>query len=144
MPAWVDQGFTTYQRRLPANFTLKLHEVVAKKRSKSADIQKIIDDEQSAIDKVLPTGDIVIALDRIGKNIDTKKLADHLSQWHDQSQNISIIIGGPEGLSADWLRKAHQCWSLSALTLPHPMVRILVAEQIYRAWSIINNHPYHR
>ncbi len=89
-------------------------------------------------------GDYCIALDRTGKTFDTTALSQSLKHWHDTAQNISLFIGGPEGLSEACLNHADTVWSLSKLTLPHPLVRVIVAEQIYRAWSILTNHPYHR
>jgi 23S rRNA (pseudouridine1915-N3)-methyltransferase len=144
MPEWVIQGFETYQQRLPADYQLTLCEIPAKKRSKTANLTQLIESEQAAIEKMIPNDALTIALDRNGQVIDTQKIADALLNWHDQSQNICIIIGGPEGLQPSWLKNVHFCWSLSSLTLPHPMVRIIIAEQVYRAWSILNNHPYHR
>jgi len=87
---------------------------------------------------------LIIALDEHGKEWSTKELATKISNWHEEQQNISLLIGGPDGLSPSYLQNAQTLWSLSKLTLPHQLVRVIVAEQIYRAWSIINRHPYHR
>ena len=144
MPEWVTQGYQEYQSRLPKDYQLSLHEIPATKRAKSADIAQIILQEQFLIDKAIPSNSLTIALDRCGISFNTHELAHSMLNWHDQNQDICIIVGGPEGLSKDWLNHAHAVWSLSELTLPHPMVRIIIAEQIYRAWSILNNHPYHR
>ncbi len=144
MPTWVDDGFKDYQKRLPANYQLILTEVPANKRDKNSDIDKLLKKESEALfAKCVPT-QITIALDRLGKTLDTQQLATKLKNWHDQSQDINILIGGPEGIHANYLNCAHELWSLSALTLPHPIVRVIIAEQLYRAYSIIQNHPYHR
>ena len=91
-----------------------------------------------------PKNDLIIALDEHGKEWSTLELAKKLNTWHDEQQNASLLIGGADGLSKDCLQNASIIWSLSKLTLPHQLVRIFIAEQIYRAWSIINRHPYHR
>ncbi len=89
-------------------------------------------------------GDRVIALEVKGKEWSTEQLASNLGRWHDDGENVSLLVGGPEGMLPEISNRADVKWSLSPLTLPHPMVRILVAEQMYRAWSILNHHPYHR
>ena len=144
MPDWVNQGYQEYAKRLPRDFQLNLIEIEAQKRLKSSNINKIIDKESQQLFSAIPNGNHIIALDRQGKHIDTQTLAQNLQNWHDQSQNISLLIGGPEGIATDYLKKSNQIWSLSALTLPHPLVRIIIAEQTYRAWSILQGHPYHR
>ncbi|MCH9643756.1 MAG: 23S rRNA (pseudouridine(1915)-N(3))-methyltransferase RlmH [Gammaproteobacteria bacterium] len=144
MPQWVEQAFQQYQKRLPSDYQLTLCEINAAKRTKSANVDQLITMEQTAIEKAIPENSLTIALDRLGRKINTHEIAHSLLNWHDQGQNICIIIGGPEGLNKSWLNRAHDNWSLSELTLPHPMVRIIIGEQIYRAWSILSNHPYHR
>lgn len=144
MPTWVNNGCKEYIPRLPSDYALKLIEVQQEKRSKQADLKKIAEKEESKILAAIPKDSVCIALDRIGKSLNTKTLAKHLHSWHDNSQNICFIIGGPEGLSDAFLKQANIVWSLSELTLPHPMVRVILTEQIFRAWSIIVNHPYHR
>ena len=94
--------------------------------------------------KTLPEGDRVIALDVRGSAWSTEQLAEELSDWQMAGTNVSLLIGGPDGLSRDCLQRARQRWSLSALTLPHPLVRVVLAEQLYRAWTITAGHPYHR
>jgi 23S rRNA (pseudouridine1915-N3)-methyltransferase len=144
MPAWVIEGSREYTQRLPADYHLHFIEIPAEKRTKNADISQIMQKEEAKILTHLHKDMICIALDRQGKTLDTKMLAHHLQKWHDTSQDICFIIGGPEGLSESFLKKSQVIWSLSALTLPHPMVRVVLSEQIFRAWSIIMNHPYHR
>lgn len=144
MPPWVTVGYLEYAQRMPSNYRVNLIEITAEKRGKNADTAKIIATEELKITASIPKDNYCIALDRIGKIADTKMLAKRLQTWHDNNQEICFIIGGPEGLSDAFLKNANEIWSLSAMTLPHPLVRIVLAEQIYRAWSITVNHPYHR
>ena len=144
MPAWVSQGYAEYANRMPSDYQIQLIEITPEKRGKNADIQKIIAIEESKITAQTPHDGYCIALDRTGKTLCTKTLAKHLQTWHDNQQSICFVIGGPEGLSDSFLKKSDAIWSLSEMTLPNPLVRIFLAEQIYRAWSIIINHPYHR
>lgn len=144
MPAWIETGFLDYQKRLPTNYALELIEINLPKRHKQANIQNLMAIEAKAMLKAVASDDLLIGLDQTGQSISSEKLAASLKQFHDQNQNICLFIGGPDGIHADCLKKCHHIWSLSALTLPHPLVRLIVAEQIYRAFSIINHHPYHR
>jgi len=144
MPAWVTDAFDIYQKRMPKQCQLKLVEIAAKHRGKNADIPRILRDEAAAISAVIPTGTLTIALDRKGKNIDTLGLSNDMRKWIDENQDVALLIGGPEGIDPQLIAKANQTWSLSKLTFAHPLVRIMVAEQVYRAWSILANLPYHR
>jgi len=143
-PAWCNDGYTDYAKRLPKNYHLNLISIAAIKRNKNSDINKTLQVEGKKLLSAIPSGDIIIALDRIGTSVTTKDIACKLQKWHDSSQNISLLIGGPEGLSQECIAAAHYSWSLSSLTFPHPLVKVVLAEQIYRAWSIITKHPYHR
>ena len=107
-------------------------------------IPRAIEKESDVMLAAIPLGDRVIALDVPGKIQNTTAIADAMKRWQQDGHNISFLIGGPDGLGKTCLARANESWSLSALTLPHPLVRIVLAEQIYRAWSILNNHPYHR
>jgi 23S rRNA (pseudouridine1915-N3)-methyltransferase len=118
--------------------------VSAKKRGKNADTQRILRDEAELILSAIPADMKIIALDRKGKHVDTLKLASDMQQWIDASQDVAIVIGGPEGLDVNFINRVEQVWSLSALTFAHPVVRVMLAEQLYRAWSINANLPYHR
>ncbi len=142
MPAWVMEGFKEYQKRLPPDYQIQLIEVPSEKRTKNSVVEKILHREGEKL--LTASSSPIIALDRQGESLTTEKLAKNLAGWHDNQQNPSILIGGPEGLSANCLKSADKIWSLSAMTFPHPLVRIILAEQIYRAWSILINHPYHR
>lgn len=144
MPSWINEGFTEYQKRLPPSITLQLIEIPLQKRSKKADTKKLMAQEGEQMLKAIDANDLVISLEVQGKPWLTDQLAQQLQQWHDDSQNIALLVGGPEGLAPACLARTQLHWSLSPLTLPHPLVRVIIAEQIYRAWSINAGHPYHR
>ncbi|GGA97763.1 MULTISPECIES: 23S rRNA (pseudouridine(1915)-N(3))-methyltransferase RlmH [Agarivorans] len=144
MPAWVETAYQEYARRFPKDMPLELIEVNAGKRGKNADIKRILDKEGEATLAVIPKGNRVVTLEVTGKSWTTPQLAQQLEAWKMDGRDVSLLIGGPEGLAPSCIQLAEQRWSLSALTLPHPMVRVIVAETLYRAWSITANHPYHR
>jgi 23S rRNA (pseudouridine1915-N3)-methyltransferase len=144
MPAWVKQGYAEYARRLPAECALRLVEVPAGKRGKNADIARILRDETTRLLGAVPGGTRRIALEVGGRAWSTEQLSRQLDAWMQDGRDVALLVGGPEGLGDAAREAADQQWSLSPLTLPHPLVRIVVAEQIYRAWSILHNHPYHR
>lgn len=144
MPDWVEKGFREYQRRFPRDMALELVEIPAGKRGKNADIARILQKEGEQMLAAIPKGNHIVSLDLPGKNWETPELAKQLTRWQLDGRDVSLLIGGPEGLSPDCKQAADQSWCLSALTLPHPLVRIITAESLYRAWSINNNHPYHR
>jgi 23S rRNA (pseudouridine1915-N3)-methyltransferase len=144
MPAWVQTGYDEYAKRLPRECALVLREIPLPTRSKNSDTTKAIEKESEAMLAIIPAQERVIALDILGKPQTTTSIAQALQTWQMQGGNTSFLIGGPDGLSAACLARAQEKWSLSGLTLPHPIVRIVLAEQLYRAWSLLNNHPYHR
>lgn len=144
MPAWVNQGVAEYSKRMPRELRIEWKELALAARGKGANASQLKAREGEQILKAIPAGDRVIALDVRGKSLSTEGLARHLTDWQMSGDNYSLLIGGPDGLSDDCLARAERRWSLSALTLPHPLVRILLAEQLYRAWTITVNHPYHR
>ncbi|MGD8592300.1 MAG: 23S rRNA (pseudouridine(1915)-N(3))-methyltransferase RlmH [Gammaproteobacteria bacterium] len=144
LDAWVYQGYEEFAKRLSQDCTLQLIEIPAIKRGKNADIERITREESQKMLAAIPKGARVIVLDIHGRQRSTEELAGKLADWLQGGQDVALLVGGPEGLSADCLARADETWSLSKLTLPHPLVRIVVAEQIYRAWSVLNNHPYHR
>lgn len=144
MPDWVTTGYHEFAKRLNDDVRLELVEVAAGKRGKSADIARVTDKEGEAQLAAIGSNDRVIALEVLGKPWSTEDLSQKLRQWLAEGRNISLLIGGPEGLSADASARADEQWSLSPLTLPHPLVRVLLAEQIYRAWTLLKGHPYHR
>lgn len=143
-PVWVSSGFNEYVKRLPSNCTLNLIEIALCKRTKNADLKRLQQQEGEQMLAAIPPNAHIIALDERGDNWNTMQLANHLTRWMQEYSRVVLLVGGPEGLAPACLQRAHQHWSLSALTLPHPLVRIIIAEQIYRAWTILNNHPYHR
>jgi 23S rRNA (pseudouridine1915-N3)-methyltransferase len=144
MPAWVNEGFKRYQQRLPKHFFPKLIEVPAITRTPTMPAAKAMAREGERMLKHLQPGHYVIALDEHGEQWSSKKLAGNLEQWQQMHQQVTFIIGGADGLSAECKQRANQTWSLSRLTLPHGMVRVQLCEQIYRGWTLIQGHPYHR
>ncbi len=144
MPAWVDAAYGEYAKRLPHECRLTLREVPAGKRTKGADLARLTRDEGARQLAVSPAGARIVALDRGGREQDTRQLAERLENQLATGQDLVLLIGGPEGLAPECLAAAHERWSLSKLTLAHPVVRVVLAEQLYRAWSILKNLPYHR
>lgn len=144
MPAWVEQAVAEYGRRLPPELPLSWREVPLAQRGKNADIKRAMQSEGEQMLAALDARERVIALDVQGKSWSTEQLARELAAWQMDGRHLSLLIGGPDGLAPDCLARAEQRWSLSPLTLPHPLVRVVLAEQLYRAWSINANHPYHR
>ena len=144
MPKWVEQGVDEYCKRLPPELKLEVKEIALGKRGKGADIRRAIASVGQQMQAAIGDRDRVVALDVKGKPWSTEQLASNLRDWQLGGANISLLVGGPDGLAQECLDRADQRWSLSALTLPHPLVRIVLAEQLYRAWTINNNHPYHR
>lgn len=144
MPVWVEQGYQEYAKRMPRECSLELIEIEAEKRGKSGSSQRWMEQEGKRMLAAIPKGDRVVALEVKGAAWSTEKLAKQLEGWMHSGSGVSLLVGGPDGLSAACLQRADQKWSLSNLTLPHPLVRVLLSEQLYRAWSVVNNHPYHR
>lgn len=144
MPAWVETGVAEYRKRLPPEISFEIREIALGKRGKNADIVRAMQEEGDAMQAAIAARDRVIALDVRGKSLSTEQLAGKLAQWQMEGDDISLLVGGPDGLAPACLERAAERWSLSALTLPHPLVRVLLAEQLYRAWTINSNHPYHR
>jgi 23S rRNA (pseudouridine1915-N3)-methyltransferase len=144
MPRWVQEGYQEYAKRLPAECTLKLIEIAPGHRGKSADIKRTLRDEGERMLKAIPKRCRVVALDVQGKAWSTEQLSEQLGKWMGAGQDLALLVGGPEGLAPDCRQRADGRWSLSPLTLPHPLVRVVVSEQLYRAWSLLRNHPYHR
>ncbi len=144
MPDWVEKGYHEYARRLPNEFKLELIEISAGKRGKNADIQRILKKEGELMLAAIHPGNKIVTLDVTGHAWDTTQLSQTMKKWQLEACNISLLIGGPEGLSLECTTRSEQSWSLSALTLPHSLVRILVAESLYRAYTLTINHPYHR
>ena len=144
MPGWVLAGYQEYEKRLPSELNVELVEIPMAQRRKGEAPDQAVATEGKAILKALSRGDHVIALAVAGKPWSTEQLAENLREWQGSGNNISLLIGGPDGLDKNCLERANQQWSLSTMTLPHPLVRVMLIEQLYRAWSINAGHPYHR
>jgi 23S rRNA (pseudouridine1915-N3)-methyltransferase len=144
VPAWVDAGFQEYAKRLTAQWRVELREIKAGRRTKGADTARLVRGEGERLLAAVPKGAYVVALDRTGRELSTEDLTAELRAYTARGRDMVLLVGGPEGLSDECLARAHARWSLSRLTLAHPLVRVVVVEQIYRAWSIINKTPYHR
>lgn len=144
MPLWVDTAVGEYAKRLPRELKLQWRDVPLAPRSANSNVQQLREREGSALLKSVSPEDHCVALDIRGKLWSTEDLAAQLETWMMQGQDLSLFIGGPDGLSDNCLSAAKQRWSLGPLTLPHPLVRVVLAEQLYRAWTITIGHPYHR
>lgn len=144
MPRWVTDGYNEYAKRLPQDMQLELVELSLGHRGKNSDVARAKKLEGDQMLAAIPKGDRVIALEVGGKSWSTEQLADQLEDWRMDGRNVSLLVGGPDGLDSRCVALADQKWSLSALTLPHPLVRVLLAEQLYRAWTLIQGHPYHK
>lgn len=144
MPAWVEAGFSEYAKRFSGDCQLQLQELAMSKRHKNMQPEQHKEKEAQTILAAIKKDDYVVVLDVLGKAISTEDLAQTMQQWQMLGQAIVIIIGGPDGLDQSVLQRADRKISLSKLTLPHPLVRVLLVEQLYRAWSINKGHPYHR
>lgn len=144
MPPWVNEAWEEYSRRMPPSLPLSLREIPLAKRGKNADTRRLTDTESKALAAAMPARARVIALDVRGKAWSTEQLAMNLENWMGDGRDVGFMVGGPDGISPDTMAMADQRWSLGPLTLPHPLVRVVLAEQLYRAWTITQNHPYHR
>lgn len=144
MPGWVSEGFEEYRKRLPRECELVLREVAPGKRGKNCDLVRIQEEEGERVLSLLAPDDHVIALEVGGRNWTTEQLSNELGQWMQAGRRVALLVGGPEGHPDAVRKRAKVHWSLSPLTLPHPLVRVLIAEQVYRAHSMLKNHPYHR
>jgi len=144
MPAWISQGFNEYTRRFPRDLSFNLVEIPPGKRGKNADISRILAKEGELTLAAIPKGNRIVTLEVEGNPLTTPQLAQQLERWQLDGRDVALLVGGPEGLAPACIQASEQKWSLSPLTLPHPLVRVLIAESLYRAWSINNNHPYHR
>jgi len=146
MPDWVTTGYNDYARRLHGGARLMLHEIpLARRRGDApADIDRARDEEARQLRKAVPAEARVIALEVGGIAVDTPTVARYAAEWQRTGRTVAFLVGGPDGLARDLVAAADEAWSLSPLTFPHGLVRVLLAEQLYRALSILHNHPYHR
>lgn len=144
MPAWVEAGWDDYAKRLGADMPVELVEVPVAKRGNNSNTASLMEKEAQSIVAAIKPGDRIVALDVLGKALATEQMAAQLAHWQQDGRNLALIIGGPDGIAPELLKRAEHKWSLSALTYPHPLVRLVLIEQLYRCWSIHHNHPYHR
>ncbi len=144
MPGWIETGFQEYAKRMPAECRLVLKEIKPVERSSGRSAETVMAQERTRIEAVLPKGGHVVALDERGLDLTTLQLSERLTLWQQQGGDVSFVIGGADGLDAGFKKNADLLLRISSMTLPHGLVRVLLAEQLYRAWSITRNHPYHR
>jgi 23S rRNA (pseudouridine1915-N3)-methyltransferase len=143
-PKWVSAGYEDYARRLHGGARLSLTEVPAARRSGRHDADRARGEEAKRLQAALPAGVRIIALDGGGRDISTEQLAARMKDWQRTGAEVAFVVGGPAGLDPSILAAADECWSLSAMTHPHMLVRVIIAEQLYRAQSMLHGHPYHR
>lgn len=144
MPDWIETGYHEYAKRMPPECRLTLREIKPVERSGSKTAETAMALERARIEAILPKGAALIALDERGRDLTSAQLSLQLTQWQREGRDVAFIIGGADGLDAEFKAQATMLLRISSLTLPHGMVRVLLAEQLYRAWSIQQNHPYHR
>lgn len=143
MPKWIETGIEHYQKQLPKSLNFSLTPIEAQNR-KHSDIETIKKTEGEMLLKASKESTVLIAFDETGKQHSTQDVANRVKKWQQNGERVSLFIGGADGLSEEIKHHANELWGLSKLTLPHSMARLLAVEQIYRAYTLINNHPYHR
>jgi len=144
MPAWIESGYSEYEKRLKQNVKLQLIEIPVAKRTKTSSLKTLMQNEAKAIKLKISKSDHIVILDFRGTQYSTETFAEHLSYWQTNNPSVAIIIGGPDGIDESIKKLAQESIALSKMTFPHPMVRVIFAEQIYRAWSYLKGHPYHK
>ncbi|SDJ39766.1 23S rRNA (pseudouridine(1915)-N(3))-methyltransferase RlmH [Billgrantia gudaonensis] len=144
MPGWVTEGVETYRRRLPRDFALDVEEISPGSRGKNADVTKAVSLEGRRLRERLRGDELTVALEEGGQAWSTRRLAREAEEWRLEGRDVALLVGGADGLDPALSAAADRRWSLSPLTLPHPLVRVIVAEQLYRAWTLLVGHPYHR
>lgn len=143
-PSWVREGWAEYAKRLPKAYAPELVELPLGARGKSRDPARAIAEEGERVLAALPKQSLVVALDERGRGWTSVELSKQLAQWAQSGRDVALVVGGPDGHAPAVLARADLRWSLSPLTLPHMLVRLVVVEQLYRAWTLLENHPYHR
>ena len=143
VPDWAQTAYDDYAKRFPPEIRVELKAVKTEPRG-SKTLETLLVAERERIEAAIPRGSRIVALDERGTTLTTKALAQQLNEWQLESDDVALVIGGPDGLDPAFRAAAHQRIRLSDLTLPHAMVRVLLIEQLYRAWSVNANHPYHR
>jgi len=144
MPSWITEGFNEYSKRMPREAKIELVEIKPEPRTTGKSVVQIMEAEAQRIQAALPKDVLRIVLDERGKHWTTRQLTEHMQDWLSGGRDVAFIIGGADGLHESVRTSAHQLLALSAMVLPHGMVRVLLAEQLYRAHSLLHNHPYHR
>jgi 23S rRNA (pseudouridine1915-N3)-methyltransferase len=144
MPSWITEGFNEYAKRMPREASITLIEIKPEARNSGKTAAQIMEAEATRIRAALPAGAFCIALDEHGATPTTKQLTQQMKDWMQQGQDVAFVIGGADGLHESIKHQAQHLMALSAFTLPHGMVRVILAEQLYRAHSLMHNHPYHR
>ena len=144
MPAWADAAYEDYAKRFPSEFKLELKAVKAEPRGSGKSVEQMMAAEAGRIEAALPKGAFRVVLDERGTRLSTLQMAERCLGWLGQGGDVAVVIGGPDGLHPSIKESAQDTWRLSDLTLPHAMVRVLLSEALYRAWTVIVNHPYHR
>ena len=144
MPDWITNGFDEYAKRMPPELRIELKEIKPEQRSSGRNAESVMAAEKQRIEAALPKNARVVALDERGRDWTTMQLANALPGWQQDGRDVAFVIGGADGLAPEVKARAELMLRVSSLTLPHGMVRVLLAEQLYRAWSITQNHPYHR
>lgn len=144
MPGWIEEGWREYVKRLPSEIQLELVEIPLVARKKNSDVKRLIQQEGDAMLAKTQPGERIVTLEVNGKAWSSEQLAGELERWKLDARTVNLMIGGPEGLAPQVQARSEQQWSLSPLTLPHPLVRIVVGEQLYRACTILSGHPYHK
>lgn len=144
MPDWINSGYAEFNKRMPPERQINLIEINQSVRNKTTPTEKNIKEEGERIQSAIPSNSRLIVLDEKGKNFSSVELSKKMESWLPMGQDISIVIGGADGIDPSIKQQADEKWSLSPFTLPHTLVRVVIAEQLYRAWSILQRHPYHR
>lgn len=144
MPSWVSDAWQEYSKRFPRNPSIGLIELATARRGRNADVARLVESEGERLLAAVPEQAIAVAMDEGGKPWSTGALAAQARRWMAGGRDVYFMIGGPDGLSQACKQRADVCWSLGPLTLPHPLVRVILVEQLYRALMIVSNHPYHR
>jgi len=143
-PSWVDSAFSDYAGRMPRQWRFCLEEIAAAKRTRGGSADSAMEAEGEKVLAKMRPAEQMILLDEHGRQYTSRELAGKLDDWQTVGQDIAFVIGGPDGVSAAVRQRADLCWSLSKLTLPHGLARVFFAEQLYRGWSLMTGHPYHR
>jgi len=144
MPAWAEQAWGEYSRRFPPSLKLELKQIRLPKRAKNADVVAARNAEGQDLLAAVPTGALVVALDERGKQWTTREFSARFESWMQEGRDVAFLVGGPDGLSQECKSRADLSWALGRATYPHALARVMMVEQLYRAWTVTQNHPYHR